>query len=356
MSLEFGPTKGHTLLSPGVVTTHETGELTISEIYGFGQGTDGALHTVEYHQGGRDRAKIVSADPVRWDVKVPAGAHLFSVTSGVSAGRANQFWVGWVTGEGFHAQALTAESIHTSRRESGEVPIYPAVMDEDGAASLYSWRPAEGGLSLGRHEFTARGATASRNLLKHTCAPVVSVAATIPGEESRHAVVGWIEPGPGGTGAVLGLAVISERSPRVLMSPPIPDVVPFARQRLGLWAGSFKRIEFSAVVARKEPRPSYSLVRFSVDPSSPAGKVVTTKTELPPGFLQSAAIEYYKDHSRPRSVPTFLTSEGRLLKGQDLDERRRGVPLDSVLPVVTTAAGAYWGERGADGALAFTPL
>ena len=299
-----------------------------------------------------------SDKPVSWDVAVPEGAQLFGVTSGVMAGKVHQFWVGWLLDRRLHAQALLQEAPIDSDLAPGESPIFPAVMDGSGRACLYSWRKGRQGSALWRHIFSGKiksaGSATAEALSEVAADPLVSGAAAVPGEASRHAVLAWVEETP--AGAVLGLAIVEADRLRVLRSDPIADAGPVVRQRIGVWAASFDRAEVAAVLeARQAPR-AYSIVRFSSSPGSEKGAVSRSPLPLPPGMLHAAASDYYKVESRAAPQHTFLMTDGSLLSGKSPTVRRTGVTLDSPLPIVTTAERFYWGVRASDGTLAFEPL
>ena len=191
----------------------------------------------------------MAGTPVSWDVEVPEGAELFSVT-GIVSGDPQQFWVGWLLDRGLHMQALKQEGPIKTELAPDELPIFPAVMDGSGHASLYSWRATEKGTSLWRRVFSGDihkpGTVTAAVVSEISAKPVVSFAGAVSGEVSEHALLGWLEDSSDGVRMALG--VVRPDGVRIIRSEPIPHTAAVARQRLGIWAVSFDRMELSAIV------------------------------------------------------------------------------------------------------------
>src|SRR5687767_12167931 len=91
-TLDGPPT--YSLASPGVVTTNQVKPLPDFEIHTFYLGAGRRLHTVRSYVGEHIHdAGMHAFSPVDWETTVPRGALLFSVTAGVGAQTAEQFWM-----------------------------------------------------------------------------------------------------------------------------------------------------------------------------------------------------------------------------------------------------------------------
>jgi hypothetical protein len=346
------------LQNPGFVSMYDTG---VPEQYTLNAaGPRRILTTTRFHQRGAELLELGPEDPASWDVEVPDGAELFGATSGVSPGNAHQLWVGWLVGRRVHMQALMQEHPIEAELGADETPIFPAVMDGAGLASLYAWHPAGAGIALTRRVFSGAlkepPAATGEVLSEIPGRPLVSSAAAVPGERSQHAVIGWIEASD--AGAVIGVAVITPDRMRVVRSRPIADTVPFARQRLGIWpAGplSSQRVRVTALVESTSPGGDYTVATFEVaaPPKEPA--LTLSESGIPAKQLHAAAFDYVKNYLEPFFVRTYLTTNRALLVGTPPRARRQGIPLDSPLPVLVTDP-AYWGTRAADGTFTFEEL
>ncbi|MEA2700646.1 MAG: hypothetical protein QOI66_4917 [Myxococcales bacterium] len=352
-----------TVSNPGLVTTYEIGDFVSREVYTIDVvGPRRILQTTQFAERGPERDQLGAQPPVPWDVEVPDGAQLFGATSGISPGLAHQFWVGWLAGPRLHLQALMQKAPVDITVAADESLIFPPVMDRAGTACLYSWRPTGAGAAtaLWRHVVSGQLNTAAvattEALSEIPSRPVVSVAAAIPGEPSQHAVLGWVEATPAGT--VLGLAIVMPDRLRVFRSDPIADTVPFANQRLGVWAAapaSLQRVRLTAVVASKTAPAAYRVATFSVAPAPAGASLSLANTDLPAGQLHAAAIDYLKNHVDPAFQQTFLLGDGTLWTGKVPHAQRQGVVLNDPLAVATTM-NAYWGVRSGNGPLTFEPL
>jgi hypothetical protein len=369
-----------TVDAPGVVTTNERFDY---ELYGFAAvGPRHILHSLRFWERRSDLGELREApDAVPWDVEVPSGAQLFGATSGVSAGLAHQFWVGWVLGRDLHMQALKQETPFTTTLLAGERPVFPAVMDKAGRVAVYTWRPGDQGSELWRLTFTGdihQPVTMEVVGLAHVRGlPLASRAAAITNLQTSHAVLGWAENSDAGT--VLGAALIEADQVRVFRSEPIRGTSPLPRQRVGVWALSFGCVEVDAVVESREEPLGYTLARFSIGQNGPTKSgwwyesedsvqtsfalapeaqqpsLALTPLALPAGSLHAAALEHLKGRFELSLEQVFLTKDGRLLQGHKiggaLREVRRDVPLDNPLAVVTGMQAAYWGTRQPNGSL-----
>jgi hypothetical protein len=282
---------------------------------------------------------------------------LFGATSAVSAGMSHQFWVGWLLGRRLHMQALMQPKPIEMEIEADEVPILPAVTDSSGVGNLYTWRPAGRGTALWRHSFSGQIKTAgfatSEALSEIPGQPVVSIAGTIPGEESQHVVIGWVEATV--EGAVLGIAFVSPERMRVIRSKPIAGMVPVVRQRIGLWAAapvSAGRFQLIAAVQSQAEQPAYGAAVMNIGPNADQGSVTLSGIGIPAGTLHSAAFDY-DSYEEPSFSRTFLTKDGTLWARKKPEVKRHSVDLDSPLPVASTSVGTYWGVRAADGTMTF---
>ncbi len=347
------------LANPGLVAIYQdfADEVFVLAVLGKNR----ILHTAEFAQTGRERAHLETDKWVSWDVPVPEGALLFGATSAVSASMSHQFWVGWLLGRRLHMQALMQLKPIEIAIDADEVPILPAVTDHSGVGNLYSWRPAGSGTALWRHSFSGQiktaGSVTSEAQSEIPGQPVVSIAGTIPGEESQHAVIGWVEATA--EGAVLGVALVSPERMRVIRSEPIPGMVPIVRQRLGVWAGSpmsAGRFQLVAVVQSQAEQPAYSIAAMNIGPNADQGAISLSGIDIPAGTLHSAAFDVNKDYYydvKPSFSPTFLTEDGDLWARKRPEVLRHSVDLDSPLPVASTSVGTYWGVRAADGTVTF---
>jgi hypothetical protein len=269
-------------------------------------------------------------------------------------------------------QAIQQPAPIAAELQADEAPIFPAVMDGAGGAALYTWRATGGGTALWRRLFSGQlqqpGRMTQEALGETVGHPVVSGAGAVPGEPTRHAVLGWVEDGA--EGARLGLAIIRDDPRddprgdargdrlRVIRSEPLAGMAAVARQRLGVWAASLDRIELAAVLETRGPPGGYALARFSLAASWPESRVVTrTPLPLAPGTLHAAAIDYYKNNLEPRLHQTLLRGDGALLTAYGADQplriERQGVPLDDPLAVVTVTAAAFRGVRPPAGGVIF---
>jgi hypothetical protein len=347
---------GANLWNPGIVATYDTDPI-MRDTYGLFV-KDGRVHTLEYFEGSPLRRTMKAHEPVDWEIRVPAGATLFSLTGGVAPENIEQFWVGWAVDRAVHMEAISDHHAQVVSLAPDEAPIFPGVLGGNGTASLFTWRKAAG-TALWLRTFAPKGKTPTlRSVAEIPGQPVSSIVAAVPGERSHHALVGWVEASP--RGAVLAIAVLKGERTSIVRSDPVGDSRPLPLQRIGLWAGSLHRQELTAVLLGEGPAAGYVLARFSVKPGAAAGTLSTSHIDLQAGEIASAAIDYYRDNSRPLPHCAILTTDGRVLR-DDRDQTRphllrAGVPLDSPMPIVTTAGAAYWGERGADGRLSFKYL
>jgi hypothetical protein len=344
------------LQNPGFISMYDTGvpaQYTLNAA-----GPRRILTTTRFYQRGLELEELGPEDPASWDVEVPEGPELFGATSGITPDTAHQLWVGWFMGRRLHMQAVMQELPIETEIGGDETPIFPAVMDGAGLAALYSWHPVAGGTALLRHVFSGAikqpAAVTAEVLSEVPGRPLISGAAAIPGEKSEHAVIGWIESTD--AGAVLGVAVVMPDHMRVVRSKPIPDTIPFARQRLGVWAAapaSSRRARVTALVEARGPDGGYQVATFEIGPPPTEPTLTLAGSGIPPKQLHAAAFDCVKDYLNPYLYRTYLTNDGTLLSGtKDPQVKRQGVPLDSVLPVLVTAA-PYWGTRAADGTFTF---
>ncbi len=351
------------LASPGFITIHQEGGMFLStETYAIGVlGPRRILHTAEFVQRGQELEELKPVKWVSWDVPVPENARIFAAGGGISPGQTHQFWVGWLAERRLHMQALMQEKPIEAELAADETPIFPAITDGSGAVSLYTWRPAPGGATaLWRHTFTGgikKPGTANAEALSEIPGrPLVSVAAAIPSEAAAHALIGWTESGS--EGAVLGIAVIMPARMRVVRSKPLRDLVSFANQRLGVWAGvktAAGQYQLAAVVQSRADAPTHRLAIFNVGADAGEGRV-NLDTPVPPGRLQAAAFDYERNHLQAMLDPAYLTKDGNLWFGRTPPMiKRRGIDLDSPLPIATTSY-VYWGTRAPDGTISFEPL
>jgi hypothetical protein len=344
------------LASPGLVTIYQD---LAEEVFGLAVlGKNRILHTAEFAQRGQEREDLETSKWVSWDVPVPEGVLLFGATSAVSTGVSHQFWVGWLLGRQLHMQALMQLKPIDKEIEADEVPILPAVTAHSGVANLYTWRPAGHGTALWRHSFSGliktAGSVTSEALSEIPGQPVVSIVGTIPGEESQHAVIGWVEATS--EGAVLGVAIVSPERMRVIRSEPSAGVVPLVRQRLGVWAGattSAGRFQLIAALQSLADKPAYSVAVLNIGPDADQVSVALSGIDLPAGMLHSAAFDNDMSYLQPSFSRTFLTKDGDLWARKQLQVARHSVDLDSPLPVAATSVGTYWGTRAADGTMTF---
>jgi hypothetical protein len=349
-----------TIWTPGIVSSYDGG---FFEIFGLStQGKRHLLHTTQFHQGGPELRQIVSGEPVSWDVEVPEGAQLFSVTGGVFSGHSKQFWVGWRLDRGLHMQALMQEKPIDTDLVPGEVPIFPAILDGAGRAALYSWRASGSGTALWRRVFSGDihqpSTVTAAQLSEVPAQPVVAFAGTVPGESSQHALLGWLEDTA--DGARMGLASVRPDGVRILRSEPIPGTASVARQRLGIWAASHDHFELAAILQTREGTGGYDLARFTVSPSSDKGAVTRIPLNLSSGIVHSAAVDYYKNNLEPRLHQTFVTTDGLLLAasgaGKPPLRQRRASSLDDPLPVVTITNAVFCAYRSEDDRVSFGHL
>jgi hypothetical protein len=345
------------LANPGIVTTfdvdgHQT--FTIDLL-----GPRRILHTSEFFQRGIELEELrCSQGPVSWGVPVPADALVFGATSAVVTGLSHQFWVGWLVGRHLHMQALMQLQPIDTELASDDVPIFPAIMDRSGIANLYTWRPGHDKTALCRYSFAGQIKTAGKvtteALAEIPGRPVVSVGGTIPGEQSQHAVIGWVEATA--EGAVLAMAIVMPDRMRLVRSEPVKGMAPFARQRLGIWAaappGTVGRVQLTAALQSETEQLAYSVAVFDVGPDSDKGSVTLSDSGIPVGTLHSAAFDYEKNQLDPFFCRTFLTRDGTLLTESPPQVRHQNIDLDSPLPVVSTSY-TYWGTRAADGTMTF---
>jgi hypothetical protein len=350
------------LASPGLITIHEEGQFDFTDTYAVGVlGPRRLLHTAEFVQRGRELEELKPTKWVSWDVPVPENARIFAAGSGISPKNTHQFWVGWLVGRHVHMQALMQEKPIETDLAADETPIFPAITDGSGAVSLYTWRPAPGGATaLWRHTFKGAiktaGTASAEALSEIPGRPVVSVAGAIPGERAAHALIGWVESGS--EGAVLGIAVVMPTRMRVVRSKPLRDLVGFVNQRPGIWAGvktAAGQYQLAAVVQSRTGAPAYHLAIFNVGGDAGEGRV-DLDTPVPPGTLHAAAFDYERDNTRASLDPAFLTKDGTLwFDTHPPMIKRRGVDLDSPLPIATTSY-VYWGTRAPDGTITFEQL
>jgi hypothetical protein len=325
-------------------------------IYWIQLGTGRRLHTVEWFEGHHsEEAPIQAQSPVDWETSIPWGAQLFSVTSGVSAARVRQFWVGWLSGGDVHMEALTEEKTLSSPLVAGESPVFPAVMDGSGAASFYTWRPTATGSALWKRGFSGSAVGPARMVLEIPGQALASRVATVPGLRSEHAVVGWVEHTEG-LESILGAAVIEAgRAKVVLRSKPVPWTKPVTEQRMGAWASSLDRFEVACVLTGDGGPAGHSTARFGASPDTPKGAVTIARVELGAPRLLRSAIDYYRDRTEPVFHQALLLSNGQLL-GEGGSVIREAVPLDSILPIVTTWRGVWWAARSATGVVSLEGL
>jgi hypothetical protein len=347
------PPSNFDLASPGVIATDDTEVPGGREIYGFFPGGVTGLRTVEYVAYGYERHKMEAMHSVEWYTSVPAGAKLFSVTAGISPAKVREFWVGWISGGQIQLRSLSKLRTLTSSLSEGETAIFPAIMDASGNASLYTWRVAEKSATLWKRVFSSTGVSPPRFLLEIQGRPTAYGAAAVPGLRSPNAVVGWVAKTEE-VASVLGVAVVENERVTVHGSSPVPGSAPIARQRLGLWAHAIDQIELAAVLAGNGP-PNYTLAKFRVTAERADGHVETEVLELKPGQLASAAVDYVSGSPEPVGSVVLLAIDGQLFDmfGRSI---RQSVSLDSVLPVVRSRRGPFWGKIGSDGTLVFEPL
>jgi len=354
--------KPFALANPGIVTTYEVGRSQANETFTIDLiGPHRILHTSEFGQDGIELEELTSSRPVSWGVPVPEDALVFGATSGITTGFSQQFWVGWLAGRRLHMQALMQTKPIDTELALGEVPIFPAVTDGSGVGSLYTWRTVRDGTALWRHSFAGQiktvGSAIDEGLYEMPGHPVASVAGTIPGEQSQHAVIGWVEAA--GEGSVLGIAVVLPERIRVIRSEPIPGMIPFVRQRLGIWAAAPSSVgRFQLIVALQSltDQPTYSTGVLDIGPDSDHGSLALSGIGVPAGTLHAAAFDEEKNHLEPTFSRTFLTNDGTLWAREPVQVKRHSVDLDSPLPVASTSVYTYWGTRAADGTMTFQPL
>jgi hypothetical protein len=349
-----------TICTPGVVSSYQASLMDFFAV--STPGTKHVLHTTKYMPGGRELGQLVPSKLASWDVEVPEGARLFSVTGGVVSGRPMQFWVGWLVDRTLQMQALMQEGPINTELVAGEVPIFPAIMDGAGHAALYSWRPTPTGATLWRRLFSGAihqpGTVTAAQVSELPANPAVSFAGAVSGEESEHALIGWLEDGA--EGSRMGVVIIRPGGVEVLRSEPIPRTTVFGRQRIGVWAAAFDRLEIAAILENNDGSGGYQLARFAVAASSKKGAVTLLPRSIPAGELRGAALEYYKNNTEAEVYQSFIGVDGVLLTAYAVDEPARPTrllsSLDDPLPIVTTGTAAFYASRSDDDRVTFEPL
>jgi hypothetical protein len=305
------------------------------------------LQTVEWLPGRHSEAPTAQPhEPVEWDVVVPWGAQVFSVSAGVSAARVRQFWVGWLSSGTVYMEPLDGIRTLSAALEAEEVPVFPSVMDASGAVSFYTWRFTANGAALWQRLFTKWGANDARKVMEVSGRPTFSAATSVPGLRSQHAVIGWVEHDRA-QGSVMAIALIEEGRSKVWRSQAKVDHMPFPQQRMGVWASSPDTFAAAAVMVGDIARPGYRLARFTVGPELPAGGLALDQLSVRPGTLIRAAVDYHRSDSA-RVHCALLTSDGRLVDGDDR-VIRTSVQLDNLLPIVLAGGGIFWRVRQPDG-------
>jgi len=339
-----------TLASPGFGTTDDPEAMESSHgTYSVELGPYGRLHTVEWLPGHHsEEPPLRPADPVDWAATIPSGAHVFSVTAGVSAARVRQFWVGWLSGGRVHMEPLDGVGTLSSSFVPDESMAFPAVMDGSGAASVYTWRPTASGSALWQRVFSKWTVDEPVQVVEISGRPAVSRVTSGEGLRTRHAVVAWVEST--GAGAVLGMVAAEEgRRTKVLRSQPVPGTEPFLPQRLGVWASSaLDAFEVAAVLTRADSKRGYEIARFQVTPERPQGRLGRDVLDLAADQLARAAIDHGRGGETPHTNQALLLRDGRLL-ANDGRLVHRSVRLDSELPIVMVGWGAYWRVAKRDG-------
>jgi hypothetical protein len=352
----------YTLQNPGLVTVFEfdtVAKMSSMDTYGIQvHGPKNTLQTVNYTEGGPELWELSDTlGPVSWNVSVPGAATVFGAASGMSPDVVHQFWVGWIQGARVHMQALMQEHAIELTLQPDEVPIFPAIMDGDGTAALFSWRPVGTGAALWRHLFSGKiktaGQVASEALSEIPGRPVLSAAGFVPGERAPVAVIGWLEAQP--TGSVLGVAVVMPKQMRVLRSDPVPRTAPFMNQRPAVWAkpplaeGQFQLVGVLQSIG--EQPPSYQVAQLDARLSPSSAAVQLSDSQVAPGELQAAAFDYEKVIAKAAPFRALLTKNGTLFTGGNEPFPER-VPIDSTLPLAT-GLHRYLGTRHPDGTLTF---
>lgn len=329
------------------------------------------LHTSELYCHGREGEEFSAKRPLSWDVVVPDTALVFGTTCAVAAGLSRQRWVGWLCGHALHMRALVKVRPVDAELAPDETPILPAITEPSGAATLYTWRPAERGTVLWRRSFagdrtSAGGSPCAEPLSVVPGRPSLSAVGTIPGEERQHVVIGWVESSR--QGAVVGIAVVTPEHMHVVRSYPILGVAPFPRQRLGIWAGAGasdpRGVQVTAMLASHAEKASYRVAVLAPAGTADQTPLALSDTLLPPGALYAAAFDYLKNPAEPHGCRVFLTHDGTVMNERQLrmhhahgaDYGYRHVGLDNPLPVMTSGKRLYWGSRNPDGTMSFEPF
>ena len=298
---------------------------------------------------------------VESDVPVPRGASMFIANMGTPplSEVPTLLWAGWI-------RDRTVAAI--SPRRTGPM-LFSLAEDEQVVAPPL----AMGDRTM--HLYTVRGAgTASRALWRHAFHdgkdgpervvsealgplegdPLFPVATPRVGEYGVRAILGWLESGPSGVVAVL--ALVDGGAVTFVRSEPTSNLIPFQRQRLGLWKGG-NAIELAGVLQERGAAPKYSRLVFyySPDEEPPRRTVSTTPYDFPAGQLRACATDYAKQPtSRVERVALATDAGGNLVTFDAVPDDRqrqtldRGLPADYPLPFVVSKA-FYIADFTADG-------
>ncbi len=348
-----------TLQAPGVVSTFDAGPITGYELYALTTvGPRRILHTISFFERRPDLGEPSEGNPLSWQVEVPAGALLFGVGGGVDTERSQNFWVGWLAGRRIHMQALKLDDPLETDILPDEAPVFPALMDGAGRATLYSWRPGADGATLWQRAFRGElgkpGEVGQATAVAVKGNPLVTVVGGIFGERAPNALIGWVEKTP--AGAVLAVAAVTPSAPpRLWRSEPVADASPLPRQRLALWAPAANRIELAALLVSDKDK-SITLARFALD-GTPFGTVTHMPVAGPEIPVIAGAVDYFKDEHRARFNVALLTTDGRLMIKKTygsgaLRVGSEGLQPDDPLALLTGVNGAtYRAVRAPDGTI-----
>lgn len=294
------------------------------------------------------------------DVRVPARATMFIANMGTPpmSEIPNDLWAGWIVERSVAAVSPRRPAPMTfSLADDEQVLALPLAMG-DRTMHVYTVRGSAGGPhTLWRHVF--RDGTdglpkvGSDALARLEGEPLFPVATPRVGEYGIRAVLGWLESTASGVVAVL--AFVEGAAVNFVRSDPVPSLLPFPRQRLGLWKGG-NEVELAAILQDPGAVPRYTrfVFHYAPDEEQPR-RTVLQPHAFPAGHLRACALDYKKRAmTKAEPVDLALDTDGNLVtfdpapRGVGWQTLDRGLPPDYPLPVVVSTF-YFVADLGRDG-------
>ena len=293
---------------------------------------------------------------VNWKVPVPAGAELFSATSGQLQGDLNAFWLGWREARSVSALSVFQDGPIRAPLNGAERLIPQPIITPGKKLYYYFWR----GGRLGRLEFSGElgqaGSVAAVELSTEREEPALSASRAVPGSAADESVMGLVDTRDGAVEpAVL---FVSGKSVKRAAAEPLAGHAPFPRQHMGMHVGPQGAVTVAFLAEHRESK-AYTVVEATCERGTGVCRAATRPLpEVRAGTLHSAAPIYYERLTPRKLFVLLLDKDGNLSEISSGGPRqiRSGVDLSYSFPILATMGSRYEARFNRSGSVDLIPI